>query len=498
MPPPRVDDSDSDSGSEHPPTKAARRSRDDVSGNETLPTRTRGQESRKPSEKVSTQNKENLESLQERLRKSEKARLKLKKKGLESEERSDEDAAAGFSSSIKVLGRLPVAPRPTKTPVVRKTKKGVASDTPRISSTAFKHLPELARDEPDSDGEERIQPQTPQSHPPLSSPQLHTPGARAQAAAGEKRRHDDRSSPLPQPPAKRPKHKVKEPKFCEGFVAVSGHKPKAADYAPVVEALILRSCAEYSCRIMTINPFPPPPLQYQWAKECFTNSCRSAKVRYGITDRMVKVITYRGSEIRGKNVGAYRHTFETHFKFTAGNSKAAAAANKAKVTELTHKASFHYKDPKSRTGYAQNSIIAVARKKLIFKDRKSLAAIFPTYFNPISGSYLALDFSVLQFLAEEYSTGKPIAGSFTEKEMSVVYRTHLADVTDKWIKSNPIVTENLRHKWYKRASQHYISPEPLKESYIDDDDVDILRLEMEGRTGDTDSEEEVEVEGEGE
>ncbi|KAJ7635773.1 hypothetical protein DFH06DRAFT_1003351 [Mycena polygramma] len=338
----------------------------------------------------------------------------------------------------------------------------------------------------DGDGEYPTQPQTHPSHPPQDP--LSSPRGRVEPAAGDKRRHRDTSPP---PPAKRTKHKVKEPKFCEGFVAVSGHKPKAADYAPVEEALILRSCAEYSCRIMTINPFPPPPLQYQWAKECYSNACRSAKVRYGITDRMVKVITYRGSEIRGKNVGAYRHTFETHFKFTAGNSKAAVAANKLKVTELTHKASFHYKDTKLRTGYAQNSIIAVARRKLIFKDKKSLAAIFPSYFNPISGPYLALDFSTLQFLAEEYSTGKPVPGSFTEKEMSASYRTHLADINDKWIKSNPTVTENLRRKWYKRASQHYVSAEPLKESHIDDDDVDLLRLEMEGRTGDTDSEEEL-------
>jgi hypothetical protein len=97
-----------------------------------------------------------------------------------------------------------------------------------------------------------------------------------------------------------------------------------------------------------------------------------------------------------------------------------------------------------------------------------LAAIFPSYFNPIPAPYLALEFSVvcvalivslralitskLQFLTQEWSTGTHVPGAFTEKEMGNSYRTHLSDINEKWIKYNPVVTENLRRKWYKRAS----------------------------------------------
>ncbi|KAJ7623112.1 hypothetical protein DFH06DRAFT_1340423 [Mycena polygramma] len=494
---PHIDDSESDSEG---PKRPARRPGDDLSGNEVLASHTRTQVARKPSAKVATNNKENYDAAQERVRVAEKALLKLKKKagamdlpdvdngdGFESEELDDVDpSGTGFPSSITPLGWLPVAPVRTKPPiVVRKTKKAASTDTPKMSSTAFKHLPELARDQRDQhnrsappspgtgandldfDSDDANPMYTP-SDPPSPS-QLHSPRGRAEAAgAGDKRQRPGSSSPPP--PAKCSKHKVKvkELQFCEGFVLVQGVKPKSADYAPEEEALLLRSA------------FPPAPLQYQWAKECFSNSCRSASVRYGITDRitdrMVKVITLRGSQIRGKMVDSYRLLFETHYKFTKrANSKAVIAANKLKASALLHKSSFHYKDPENRIGYAGNSIIATARTQIIFKDRQVLAAVFSSYFNPTSGTCLALDFSLLQHLAQEWSTG-------------------IHSYVEKWIKLNPTVTENLRRKWYKRASQHY-ALDPVEESHIDGDDENFLRSELEGKTGDTDSEEELEVEG---
>ncbi|KAJ7683614.1 hypothetical protein B0H14DRAFT_3907847 [Mycena olivaceomarginata] len=141
---------------------------------------------------------------------------------------------------------------------------------------------------------------------------------------------------------------------------------------------------------------------------------------------------------------------------------------------------------------------------IIFKDKKSLAAIFPSYFNPIPAPYLALEFSVLQFLTQEWSTGTHVPGAFTEKEMGNSYRTHLSDINEKWIKYNPVVTENLWRKWYKRASQHFAPAEPEKGTHIEEEDEDALRLELAGRTGETDSEgedgnkDEGEGEGEGE
>jgi hypothetical protein len=109
-------------------------------------------------------------------------------------------------------------------------------------------------------------------------------------SAGNKRQHRGPASSTA-PPAKRPKTKVKEPKFREGFVVVLGVKPKAADYAPIEEAIILRACGEYSARVVGLGGFPGISVQYQWAEECFNNSCRSAdNERYKSTDRVIKLV----------------------------------------------------------------------------------------------------------------------------------------------------------------------------------------------------------------
>ncbi|KAJ6540665.1 hypothetical protein B0H19DRAFT_1078065 [Mycena capillaripes] len=468
-------ESESDSSQTAPtvPPKP-RRQHDDLSGNQTFPTRTRTTASRKPSDKVSTTDKENLATAKARLAAQEKALLKLKRKvanlaapltenngsgddNYESEERDDDSPNPSFVSSVHL---------PELSPDQR---DGASSPTP----TALDGDGDV-NDDVDGDRED--------------NGLLDTP-----PAVGDKRQRrgpESSSAPL----TKHPKIKVKEPKFREGFVVVLGVKPKAADYAPIEEAIILRACGEYSARVLGLDGFPGTSFQYQLAEQCFNNSCRSAKERYKSTDRVIKLITKRGSQIRGKVVDSFRPLFPTHFGFQRGSSNAIIAANKDRAAALLKKAAFHYKDTETRSGYAENAIIAAARTQIIFKDKKSLAAIFPSYFNPIPAAYLALEFSVLQSLTQEWSTGTFIQAEFTEKEMGVSYRTHLSDINEKWIKCNPAVTEKLRRKWYKRASQHFSPAEQEQSTHIDEEDQDALRLELEGRTGETDSENEGEME----
>ncbi|KAJ7847692.1 hypothetical protein B0H13DRAFT_1907174 [Mycena leptocephala] len=487
-------DSESDSGqlAPAPVPQKSRRQHDDLSGNPTLPTRTRTTATRKPSEKVSMTDKENLAAAKARLEAQEKSLLKLRRKvatlaapltdqndaargddEYESEERDFDGLNLRFMSSVPPCASPKKARLPRHRDILARFQKSpeLGPDQRNRSSP----LPADGNDDRDGDDDDVDK----EDNGLMDSPQ----------SAGEKRQHRGPVS-SPAPPAKRPKTKVKEPKFREGFVVVPGVKPKAADYAPIEEAIILRAYGEYSARVVGLGGFPGTSVQYQWAEECFNNACRSANERYKSTDRVIKLITKRGSQIRGKVVDSFRPLFPTHYGFQRGSSKAIIAANRDRAAALLKKAAFHYKDTETRSGYAENAIIPAARTQIIFKDKKSLAAIFPSYFNPIPAAYLALEFSVLQSLTQEWSTGTFIQAGFTEKEMGESYRTHLSDINDKWIKCNPTVTEKLRRKWYKRASQHFCPAEPEQSTHIDEEDQDALRLELEGRTGETDTENE--------
>ncbi|KAJ7690844.1 hypothetical protein B0H17DRAFT_1134114 [Mycena rosella] len=141
-------------------------------------------------------------------------------------------------------------------------------------------------------------------------------------------------------------------------------------------------------------------------------------------------------------------------------------------------------DTEAQTEYGSHPILAAARYHTIWQ----------TYFNPLPASYIALDFSVLEFLAKEWSTGTHVPSAFTEKEMGTSYRTHLTDVNN-WCSYKPKVMKNIRRKWFKRASKSLrLSAASERSTHIDSAQQDELRLELEGRTGETDSKPEPEEE----
>ncbi|KAJ7790485.1 hypothetical protein B0H14DRAFT_210673 [Mycena olivaceomarginata] len=510
--------------------KPTRRPRDDLSGNEVLSRRTRDPSQRQPSDKQGQNEKENLVVAQAKYAKLQKEVEKMKRQmskqskanggapapptddELESEEKEDSDREAiSFQSSIRPLNPLPAEP-PRPTAVLRKVKKNAGP--PKTSSRAFLAIPE-----PTNEGQTSPSPSddildrstSPSGHDDLFDPLIDSPDPRrcagrddhghndassspargrstpAAASSAGSRKHPRQSSPSPPPP---PKRKRKEPQFAEGYVYTAGTKPKASDYEPVVNALLIRAMAEYCMFIVTINAFPDVALQLVWARECFRNACRVASEHFTITDRMIKLITKRGSWIRSQIITACRTLFAPHYQFNRTSaSSAVIEANRELSDKLSKGAVYHYKDVDASTGYAENSILGHIRKESLFKKKTSLGIIFASHFDPYPAPTLAIEFSALQHCNSEWSTGKFVMAEFTEKEVSKNYATHLKDI-QRWADINKGVVDNIRRKWYKRASQGLVADASEGATHISQTWEEALRAELAGRTGETDSESE--------
>ncbi|KAJ7193748.1 hypothetical protein GGX14DRAFT_322821, partial [Mycena pura] len=326
------------------------------------------------------------------------------------------------------------------------------------------------------------------SSPRGSSPSPPARGREWQRTAetsSSKRPAPQESSVVP-PPAKRAKLAKQEAPFCDGFVL--GSKPKASDYVPVVRAILLRACTDYSGRIITINALPSVGLQGEWAKQTFRAACRAADERYILSPRMAKIIVARGSQVRGKLVEIVRTLFAPNYEFARSTNVKTIAANKEKAELLLHKSAAHYKDPTTRAGYAENKIIGEVRQLVFFKERTSVGIIFSSYFDPIPFPLIALEITTLEFCAKEWQTGTFSAAKFTEKSIAEAYAGHLAD-TEKWSKLNEAVVDKLRRKWYVRASRPVTKITSTdKAGNMDEEQQNALRDELAGRTGDTDSE----------
>ncbi|KAJ7121946.1 hypothetical protein C8R43DRAFT_959314, partial [Mycena crocata] len=451
-------DSDSLEPLPPPPKSKPRRSRDDVSGNETFESRTRT--SRRPSDRQENINKENLQTTEQKLLKAQKdldkAKRQLRKAtntttkdddDMESEECDEEDVCGqigrriflqvmrtidpgvtSFKSSIRPLKALP-SEAPCPNTVLRKRSDPKPSKT---SGRAYLGLPEIPAG-PDTsppaspqrydnhveDGPTDLDdlppssrrpadttpPRAPENHSHSHSHYDSTPsttaherGRPAAAATTAHKRHQP-SSPAPPPP---PKRKRKEPKFAEGFVVIAGVKSKASDYEPEVKALILCACNEYAT---------------QWAKECFRNACRAAQKFYSSTTRIITLITRRGSHTRSLIIHACRAGFAAHYTFNRSSTSAAVTVSNSKLSEkLRANAAFHYKDIDGRTGYGK-----------LFEGKNSLGAIFAARFDPYPLPTLALEFAALEHCAKEWSTGKFIGTDFCEKYTLESYKIHLKD-----------------------------------------------------------------------
>jgi len=273
----------------------------------------------------------------------------------------------------------------------------------------------------------------------------------------------------------------------EGFTSVPGVKPKASDYTPIPHALILRACSDYSAHIVAIHAFPPVKLQVQWAKECFRSAGRASGERYIFTDRIGKIITARGSQIRGKIIEAYRALFAAHYGFQRSTTKKIILANMAKAAKLLKKAAFHYKDTAARKDYGENKIILAVRQLTVFRHRDSVGVLFSSHFDPISIPHVVLDISALEFCVNEWVTGTFIQAKFYEKDVVERYRVHLID-TEKWSNANQEVVKNIRRKWYRKASETLTSAPAVLVTNMDEADEDVLRDELADRTGNTESE----------
>ncbi|KAJ7854825.1 hypothetical protein B0H14DRAFT_3449381 [Mycena olivaceomarginata] len=78
------------------------------------------------------------------------------------------------------------------------------------------------------------------------------------------------------------------------------------------------------------------------------------------------------------------------------------------------------------------------------------------------------DISALEFCVDEWATGSFIQAWFFEKHVFKRYAVHLVD-TEKWSNANEDIVQNIRLKWYHKASQTLTSEPVLLDSNMDED-----------------------------
>lgn len=132
-------------------------------------------------------------------------------------------------------------------------------------------------------------------------------------------------------------------------------------------------------------------------------------------------------------------------------TKTAILKNKECYLELMDRHVFHYKDPETQTGFAQNAIIIKILREAFFRNKTDRGIKHKACFSPITLELLAFVLTAVEHCIEECSTGNQVKTKFEESGAAPVYDAHLQKPQD-WYDINPAVVNKFLETLYKCCS----------------------------------------------
>ncbi|KAJ7218590.1 hypothetical protein GGX14DRAFT_560937 [Mycena pura] len=202
-------------------------------------------------------------------------------------------------------------------------------------------------------------------------------------------------------------------------------------------------------RIWTIRAFPDAETQERWVQELWGLECGIQK--YQLTDAVRIMIKRYGWHGRGVVIAVIKLLIDTAYGFHASEKQTVIDRNLTKVKRLTADAAFIYKDPKEKTGFAQNDIIMTSIVNIWFKNNKTRGSKNPDFFNLLRLPTLALLFTAIEWGIERWATGRFMdGGEFNETKNSDIYDGHLSRLQD-WDALKPSATALVRKRMFETA-----------------------------------------------
>ncbi|KAF8469362.1 hypothetical protein DFH94DRAFT_685318 [Russula ochroleuca] len=255
-----------------------------------------------------------------------------------------------------------------------------------------------------------------------------------------------------------------------------------------------RTAVPSSPHIQCVDAFPDEVKQTQWAKATWQAACDEVGEHYECLTHMIRLITGQGSWARGFMKDVVHKNFKA-FKFKEGSSEEIKRYNQDLQQSLLQDNAFHHKNQEDVTGFSEHHIVMATIQDALFEDSKSFGVKFSRYFNPISINLLALVFTMIEFLINEWSTGEHKKATSRSRVHSETFEAHYLR-TEQWCDLEPTVTMNIQKRMFRTLMK--------KAGALDQEDgrggrgptgmtesmKERAKEALAGRTGETDDEDE--------
>ncbi|KIJ50667.1 hypothetical protein M422DRAFT_245303 [Sphaerobolus stellatus SS14] len=200
-----------------------------------------------------------------------------------------------------------------------------------------------------------------------------------------------------------------------------------------------KAIEEFQVRVCTEYAFPegnPSELKLM-ALKCWENACAHYEMDIPMMKVTHRLITSRVSTIRGRIKDKVVAKLAGKYGFLESPDEEDINANKALVEKLLKDFSYIYKDPDNLRGMYEHPIVAdVIAHQFFHKRARSEGIEYSASFNPIPEPLIALVFTAVHFVIDQWKDGTYTAGaSFKETEYHAIYKRHLGGLK-KWREFN--------------------------------------------------------------
>ncbi|KAJ7618851.1 hypothetical protein DFH06DRAFT_1342431 [Mycena polygramma] len=239
------------------------------------------------------------------------------------------------------------SPSPDRIPIrepIRNINGGVVPDSVTL------HL--AHEDEP------RARQHTPRRRRRSPSPQRSPPRARSVSpAAGDKRRRSSSigSEDLLSTQAQR---------------TSSGGRPRAKDLDDTMREYAVLAMDFFRCYLSTEQAFPDTATENEMVRRAWHEACAEMGEGATLTPPVAKLISSRGSQLRGELKTKIKPLVDVMYGFRSGQNKKTIAFNRKLAEDLKEKSRFAFKDVEMQTGLYKHPILQSTVNAMWFANRR--------------------------------------------------------------------------------------------------------------------------------
>ncbi|KAH7904076.1 hypothetical protein BJ138DRAFT_965792, partial [Hygrophoropsis aurantiaca] len=217
-----------------------------------------------------------------------------------------------------------------------------------------------------------------------------------------------------------------------------GGRPKAGDYDEPVREVLGTAIELFRATLLSENPFPSSSQELEWAKSAWREACDVLSVRISPTGEVLKLITNRGSHLRGELKTKSKPVVANVFGFETSADEEIQEDNRHLVASLKEDCAFIYRERGTsideHKGIYGNKAIQQVINELLYKNKHDEGITWSQFYSPFPIVGLALVITACSI--DEWASGSKTKVAFTEDEYQSVFEGHLESLKSFEERSN--------------------------------------------------------------